>query len=193
MKQLVLFDFDETITSRDSYPLFLRYITLASKWYKYIFALPRLAAFFLRLTDPGKSKAVILKLFVGSASKETIEAKARDFIEYLFAQRIILPDMTQRMKSYQAGGSTVVVVSASPDLWIRPFCEKMGVECICTELEYAGQYFTGKLSTPNCNGPEKERRIRAAFDLSLYASIIVYGHGKGDREMLALATGEGPR
>jgi HAD superfamily phosphoserine phosphatase-like hydrolase len=138
--------------------------------------------------DPGKCKASILKIFVGNTPKENLELKARNFIEHLLKQKIILPAMLNKLTSYKANGATVAIVSASPDLWIKPFCEKFGIICICTELNYVNNIFTGRLNTPNCKGPEKEKRIRASFDLASFSLIIAYGHGPGDKEMLAMAT-----
>ena len=45
----------------------------------------------------------------------------------------------------------------------------------------------GAFATPNCNREEKARRIRAAFDLQQFASIIAYGNSSGDAAMFALA------
>jgi phosphoserine phosphatase len=58
---------------------------------------------------------------------------------------------------------------------------------IATRLEIVDNRLTGKLASPNCYGPQKVERIRAALDLSRYGRIFAYGDSRGDREMLALA------
>jgi phosphatidylglycerophosphatase C len=190
MKELALFDFDKTITTKDSFILFLKYITPAAKWYRYIFTLPYFAAYFTGVLGAGKSKALILKKIAGNIPKGELEVKAKSFIVYLHKENIIMPAMIDKIFTHKKKGATIAVVSASPDLWIKPFCEMYDIICICTELNYADNILTGQLNTPNCKGYEKERRIREVFDLSSYALITAYGDGRGDKEMLALATAE---
>jgi phosphatidylglycerophosphatase C len=83
----------------------------------------------------------------------------------------------------------VTIVSASPELYIRPWAERIGVtEVIASRLAFAEGRFTGRLLGANCFGPEKARRIEAELGPSGAARIYAYGDSEGDREMLALAT-----
>ena len=96
-------------------------------------------------------------------------------------------DMLVRLREYQAEGAVVALVSASSDIWLRPFCQAESIKMICTELAFEAGKFSGKLATPNCNGQEKARRVRAAFDLNQFDKIIAFGNSNGDAAMLALA------
>jgi HAD superfamily phosphoserine phosphatase-like hydrolase len=82
----------------------------------------------------------------------------------------------------------VVVVSASIQNYLKPWCYDMGVELISTELEVVDGKLTGRFATPNCNGPEKARRITQRYDLSTFDEIHVFGNSKGDLPMLELGT-----
>ncbi|HEX5262904.1 MAG TPA: haloacid dehalogenase-like hydrolase, partial [Phenylobacterium sp.] len=56
-----------------------------------------------------------------------------------------------------------------------------------TQLAFDGQdQVEGGFATPNCRGPEKVVRLKAAFgpDIEVKAA---YGDTSGDREMLAIA------
>ena len=96
-------------------------------------------------------------------------------------------ELLERLRHATQGGETVVIVSASPDVWLRPFCASEGFGLLCTELEFEAGIFTGGFATPNCNGAEKARRIQAAYDLRVFEKISAYGNSRGDAAMFALA------
>ena len=82
---------------------------------------------------------------------------------------------------------TVCIVSASCSNWIQPWSDQYGVRFIGTELEIIDEKITGNLATRNCFGIEKVNRIKTVFNLVEFDSIVVYGNGKGDFEMLQLS------
>ena len=58
---------------------------------------------------------------------------------------------------FKEKGPDDVVISASPDLILRPICEKLGVKkLICTRMDPK----TGKITGENNRGAEKTRRFR---------------------------------
>lgn len=85
-------------------------------------------------------------------------------------------------------GDVVVVVSATFEEYLKPFCQNLGLECLATRLEVVDGTLSGKFATPNCYGEQKVVRIKAHYDLSQYQEIYAYGDSKGDYQMLALAT-----
>jgi phosphatidylglycerophosphatase C len=102
--------------------------------------------------------------------------------------QFLRPTLLARLRQGHQSGARVVIVSASPDVWLRPFCAAEGFDLICTMLAFdAVGRFSGQLATPNCNGAEKARRIRAAYDLAAFARIVAFGNSAGDAAMLALA------
>lgn len=57
-----------------------------------------------------------------------------------------------------------LVISASPAFLLKPFCDRMGLELIASEVDET----TGALLGPNCRGKEKVRRFRETYgDLML--------------------------
>ncbi|HEY0274315.1 MAG TPA: HAD-IB family phosphatase, partial [Chitinophaga sp.] len=94
----------------------------------------------------------------------------------------------EAIQEHLAAGHRVIVVTASAEEWVRPFCQGMGIEVIGSRMETDAEgRLTGKLLGLNCNGEEKVCRIKAQVDLSAYTSIYAYGDSSGDRPMLALA------
>jgi HAD superfamily phosphoserine phosphatase-like hydrolase len=80
-----------------------------------------------------------------------------------------------------------VVVSASVECWLGPWCDKNGLDLIGTQLEIKDNRVTGKLLSKNCYGKEKVNRIRERYDLNSFDFIYAYGDSRGDDEMLELA------
>lgn len=100
---------------------------------------------------------------------------------------LLRSDLLETLRLAVKNGEKVVIVSASLDLWLRPFCHVEGFELLCTELEFLDGKYTGRFSTPNCNGQEKAVRILADYDLQSYEKTIAYGNSEGDAAMFELA------
>ena len=69
---------------------------------------------------------------------------------------------------------------------MKPWCNKLKLKLISTELEIKDGKLTGYFSTPNCNYKEKVNRIKAKYDLQIYDDIYVFGDTEGDSEMMSL-------
>lgn len=101
---------------------------------------------------------------------------------------ILNPEMMKAMQSHLSKGNPVVVVSASCENWVKPWCEREGVDCIATRLEIRDGKITGKFDGKNCYGIEKVNRIKQKYNLSSYHAIYAYGDSRGDKEMLEMAS-----
>lgn len=187
-KELVLFDFDGTLTRRDSLLGFLLFTT--SK-YQLFFGFIVLIFKFIGLLLSGKwsngkaKEALFSVFFKGLATADLTRLGQAFFREKVPA--MLRNDTLSLLRHYQQAGATVAVVSASADLWLKPFCNAESVDLLCTELEMLQGKFTGRFATLNCQGPEKARRIRERFQLGTYDKIIAFGNSSGDAEMFALA------
>ena len=84
-------------------------------------------------------------------------------------------------------GHKVVIVSASIECWLKPWCDKNGLGLIATKLEIKDGRVTGKFLTKNCYGIEKANRVKEGYNLDDYDYIYAYGDSRGDKELLALA------
>lgn len=91
------------------------------------------------------------------------------------------------MEWHKRQGDTVVVVSASIDLWLKDWCKAQQADLIATMLEVKDGRISGRFLTKNCNGREKVRRIEERFNLSDFDYTYAYGDRPGDRPMLAMA------
>lgn len=188
-RTLVLFDFDGTITTTDSFNEFIRFTHGKNAFYSGLIKhSPFIFLYYLKLLDGAVLKEKMLSTFFRGKTKDELRAQGREFIAFLHREKMIKPGFIELIKKYQAEGAEVAVVSASPDIWINSFCEQYGIAALCTGLEFKGNLFSGKIDGRNCNGPEKKKRILEKYKLADYETIVVYGDSKGDREMMELAT-----
>ena len=101
---------------------------------------------------------------------------------------LIRKNALERIKWHQKNDHKVVVVSASIDYWLKPWCDKNHIDLIATQLEVNNNKLTGRLDKKNCFGSEKVRRIMDKYKLSNYNYIYAYGDSRGDHEMLQISS-----
>jgi phosphatidylglycerophosphatase C len=185
---LALFDFDGTISDRDSMRYFLRYYAGATKYYVGCIVLsPIILAYFTKLIDPKRSKEIMVKWFLGNRSADEVLAVAKEFgISVL--DDSIRPGALKEIEAHKRAGARVVVVSASCELWLSAWCQKHGLELLATKLEVQDGSFTGKIDGGNCRDEEKVRRVKSLLNLDDYDRVEAYGDTAGDHAMLAIAT-----
>lgn len=185
---LVLCDFDGTLTIGDTlFPflrecrgsfLFLLYVVVASPW---------LIGLFLKKVDAQRAKEVLLSLFLKGWSEKRIEEYAEKFFKnYPFTK--YCSDMHEQLTVHASYGHTVILVSASPEIYVKKFAEHFrNAIAIGTLLEFSSEgEFKGKIKGRNCNYDEKVRRIRNAIDVESFSHTIAYGNSDGDMPMLKM-------
>lgn len=184
---IVAFDFDGTLTTKDSFTAFLKWRTPPGRWALGGLRLIPAACSYLLHRDRGRIKAAAVREYLRGATRDRLEADARQFAE-LHSRSLLRPDAVMAWKRWRDETVRLVIVTASPDLVVAPFARGLGAdELIGTKLDFdALGRATGEFASPNCRGPEKVVRMRATFgsDLKVRAA---YGDTTGDTEMLAIA------
>ena len=87
----------------------------------------------------------------------------------------------------QGRGDRVVVVSASLEVYLEPWCRKLDLDVVCTRLETCNGHLTGRYLLGDCCGAAKAVRVRERYALSEYDSVWAYGDTEEDRHLLQLA------
>ncbi len=193
LKPVVAFDFDGTLTCRDS---FLAFLTWRAGAGRLLAGLPRLgvAALSYGLTrDRGAFKATVARQLLGDIERDALETQARQFAADQF-EILIRPDALNCWREWGARGATRLIVTASPDILVAPFAEMLGAEgLIGTRLKFDERgRLTGRLDGLNCRGPQKVARLRE-FLGGEFRLDAAYGDTSGDREMLDVADAPGFR
>lgn len=184
---IVAFDFDGTLTVKDSFTAFLKWRTPGGRWVLGGLRLIPAAVSYLFHRDRGRIKAAAVREYLKGVSRERLEADARRFAE-LHSRSLLRPDAVIAWKRWQRERVRLVIVTASPDIVVAPFARGLGADDILgTPLAFdADDRVVGTFASPNCRGPEKVARLKAAFGENLRVRAA-YGDTGGDTEMLAIA------
>lgn len=191
MKRYSFFDFDGTLTRKDTLPLFMRHaIGLPRTIAAFLSAIPAIAAWKLKRISNSEAKQRLFSLAFKGMKVEEFREKGRTFAEKI--RKIERPEVVEALKEAAARGDNTAIVSASMGTWIRPWAEKLDfIRVISTEPEVKRGRLTGRFATPNCHGSEKRRRILEAFpELETDRDnclVEAWGDSSGDDEMLGLA------
>lgn len=191
--KLALFDFDGTITTRDSFRDFLIFAVGKLKFLQgMIFLSPWLAMYVLKIIPNWKAKQRVMTWFFAGMKNNQLELIARKFATESLP-KIVKKSALSRLKWHLGEGHRVIVVSASTEKYLKYWCEDNGIEIIGTRLEIENDLITGKFDGKNCWGPEKVKRIEKYLNLDDFEYVYAYGDSRGDREMLLIADESGFR
>jgi len=185
--RLALFDFDGTITTKDSLGDFIQYATgRLTCFLGFLTLSPLLAAYALNLIPNHIAKERLFTHFFKGWDADRFKKLADRYADGQIDE-ITRPQAIEKIKWHQKQGHKVVVVSASIECWLKAWCDKNNMDLIATRLEVCEGKLTGKFATKNCYGPEKVERIKDVYDLSNFDYIYAYGDSRGDVELMALA------
>lgn len=187
MTSIALFDFDGTLTKKDSLLDFLQFTISYPKLLLGAVCLsPVLFAYFAKRIDNHSAKERILSYFFSGWTIDRLNT-AGDRYALQRIPQILRLDGKNCLQWHRQQGHRICIVSASPDIWLKAWVTEQGIILISTRLEMHTGRFSGNFAGLNCHGIEKVRRIKKQFNLDNFDKIYAYGDSKGDRPMLALA------
>lgn len=184
---LALFDFDGTITVRDTMPDFMhaavRRHRLVSGW---ILLLPVYVGYRAGIVSGSIIRAAICMLGFRGVPAEEVDAHGRRFAREVLPS-VLREEAMARIAWHRARGDRVVVVSGGLDVYLEHWAREHGVELLCSSLERRGGRLTGRYRGRQCVRAEKARLVRARYPLADFGRVFAYGDTPEDRELLALA------
>lgn len=185
---IAFFDFDGTITTKDTLLEFIKFSKGVTPFYAgFLLNSPWLVAYKLKIISNQKAKERIFTWFFRGTPLPAFREQCQRFADTVIPQ-LLRPKALEEIRMLKDKGFEVVIVSASPENWIKPWADRLSIECMGTRLEVKDNALTGRIVLRNCHGEEKCNRIRERFSLPEYTEIYAYGDTSGDKPMLALAT-----
>jgi HAD superfamily hydrolase (TIGR01490 family) len=186
------FDFDGTITRRDTVVPFLAFACGRARVASALAAVsPQLALALAGRGSRDDPKEALLRRLLAGHDAAPIAAAGRAFAEQLADDsRRLRADTLEKVRFHRDAGHELVLVSASLSTYLEPLAPHLGFDAVlATTLEVAPDgRFTGRLVGRNCRGPEKVERLRAWMgDPDDECVIWAYGDSSGDTELLAMA------
>lgn len=183
-QRLILFDFDGTLTKGDSLLAFFRFTHGRFHFlWNMSMSIPIIILWKLGILKAENGKNLIFNIFYKNWSKHKLEDFGKRFVVEIIPT-ILFKEAISLIKSYQKEGTKIALVSASTDVYLQYFCQQYHLKCICTELLYENDIYTGKFKTRNCNKQEKVKRVNEIYNKNDFNKIIAYGNSSGDKAMM---------
>lgn len=160
MEKLAIFDIDYTITRKETLMEFFKYIV--SKDIKNIKFLPRAlysgAMYGIKVFDERRVKECFLK-FIENIDEAELAKLTKSFYDERIS-KILYKDAVDMIKKLKNEGYMVVLISASPEFYVKEFYAIKEVDLIIgTKFAFEGGKFIRKMDGKNCKGEEKVRRL----------------------------------
>ena len=160
MEKLAIFDIDYTITRKETLMEFFKY--LVSKDIKNIKFLPRALysglMYGIKVYDEKRVKECFLK-FIENIDEAELAKLTKSFYDEKIS-KILYKDAVDMIKKLKKEGYMVVLISASPEFYVKEFYAIKEVDLIIgTKFTFEGGKFIRKMDGNNCKGEEKVRRL----------------------------------
>ncbi len=184
MKKIYAFDFDGTITTKDTLIEFIRYakgsMALGLGFMRYAHLL---VLMIIGLYPNYKAKQKVFAHFFKDTTLDDFNALCKAFAAS--SSHLLRPNAIEAINHAIKEGSEVLIVSASIDNWVQPFFPQ--VKVVGTQIEVIDGKLTGRFISKNCYGHEKVNRILSLYPNRHDYHLTAYGDSRGDKEMLAFA------
>jgi phosphatidylglycerophosphatase C len=155
-----------------------------------LWRLPIAGAGYLAHPDRGLLKSRIIRAVMGGERRGAIEAWAESYVNNLEERQAFRPAALAVVAGHRAAGDRLVLLSASPDLYVPRIGRLLGFErTLCTEITWradarkgssAEDRLEGALRTPNRRGQEKSRCLAGLRGEYPGLPVVAYGNAESD-------------
>lgn len=192
-RRIAAFDFDGTLTRRDTLLPFLvracgaRRVARAVSRVAPLAARARVGRLQSELHHRDAVKEALLAELLAGREAAWLADAGHDYARTLPGR--VRPEMADQVEWHREHGHELVIVSASLHAYLGPYGEAARFDhVIAVEMEVGDDgRLTGRLARPNVRGPEKAVRLAAWLDGAHPEMVWAYGNSEGDRELLQQA------
>lgn len=187
MKNLAIFDFDGTITKKDTFNELIKFH--CGSFHFYFGMLQNILIIILYLckrVSNAQMKAHLFNYFLGDLSKQEYNKLCSDFSSVVLPN-LIRKDIYQIIQDYLKKNFKIVILSASFIDWIKPWAYNNGItDIICTKYHRTSHeiYIDEKES---CYGKNKLVMLEKKFPNYRSYKIYAYGDSKSDYYFMNVA------
>lgn len=184
--RLVLFDFDCTLTIRDTIWPFTTFLLKQNQRGYTV----RLAAFCLsgllriHVISNHYFKKGLAALLVRGRSTQEIELIAERF-HNAYLERILNRTVVRSLVEHMVHSDEIYIVSSNFDFLLKPLQKRWNLAgIIATRTEVLNGIFTGRLVGNACHGKEKVARVIECFGPTITKEAVAYGDSASDAFLL---------
>ena len=189
MRKIYAFDFDGTLTTKDTLLEFIRFAKGSGQMFRgFLLFSPLLLLMKLHLYPNWKAKQQVFSYFFKGMNIDDFNALCTLFAEQ--NKHLLRPAGIEKVRqAIEEEQATVLIISASIDNWVRPFFDEIDkkIQVLGTQIETKGGCLTGRFTTKNCYGQEKVNRLTALYPHREAYELIAFGDSRGDKELLEFA------
>jgi len=187
-KKLYIFDFDGTITTKDSLFEFLKFSHGKTYYINILVLTPILVLYLLKLISNEKAKEILFSKFYKNKTAKEFTLLCERFAEKI--DNFVNPEIKKKLSKITSEKLNVIIISASIQNWIQPWALKNKIHTVIgTEIEIKNGIITGKFLSKNCYGAEKVNRLNEYFNKTGERRnnyfITSFGDSKGDYNLLS--------
>ena len=189
-RSVAVFDLDGTLTWRDTLlPFLLSFLRRHPRRVMGLWRMPfALLSFVAQGRDRGALKSRVIRMVMGGAARTDIDACADAFVDTLRPRHRLRPAALAALEAHRTAGDHLVLLSASPDLYVPRIGRRLGFErTLCTELEWRADRLEGALRTANRRGAEKLRCLTWLRTQYPDLPIVAYGNSASDLDHMRQA------
>jgi len=184
------FDFDGTITSRDTLLPFLIYAAGTGPTLRKISKLsPGFFGYLINLVSRQDIKEQVLTRFFSGMPMDQLQELGEAFAKSDILKKLVYGSALKRLEWHRRQKHRCVLVSASIDAYLEPWSKLYGFDdLVCSKMQVDTYgIVTGKLEGNNCWGAEKVVRLEELLGPREGYTLYAYGDSRGDRELLESA------
>jgi len=189
MRKIYAFDFDGTLTTKDTLLEFIRFAKGSGQMFRgFLLFSPLLLLMKLHLYPNWKAKQQVFSYFFKGMHIDDFNALCIHFAEQ--NKHLLRPAGIEKVRqAIEEEQATVLIISASIDNWVRPFFDEIDkkIQVLGTQIETKEGHLTGQFTTKNCYGQEKVNRLTALYPHREAYELIAFGDSRGDKELLDFA------
>jgi phosphatidylglycerophosphatase C len=138
--------------------------------------------------DRGALKSSVIRMLMRGQKRSVLDAWAQTFVASLKGRNQFRPLALAVVETHRAAGDHLVLLSASPDLYVPLIGQLLGFErTLCTEMVWQGERLDGRLKTPNRRGEEKLRCLEWLREQYPGTPVIAYGNSASDLDHMLQA------
>jgi phosphatidylglycerophosphatase C len=183
---LAVFDLDGTLLLRDSLlPFLVSYCRRMRLRRRIPRVMVELALYALRVTSAATAKERLIRWILGGQALDEVAGHAEWFCRE-WIPRHTHPVGVHALRLHQRHGHRVILVSASPDLYVPAVARFFGIhEVICTRIAGEGNKVIGSILGKNCKGSVKVEMLTRHLGTDVSpAESYGYGDAKSDIPVL---------
>ncbi len=188
---VAVFDLDGTLTWRDTLlPYLFGYAVRHPRGLPLLRAPAAIAQYLASDRDRGRLKSRLIRAVMGGDSRRQIDAWSDSYVAGLERRQAFRPAALATLEAHRAARDHLVLLSASPDLYVPRIGRLLGFErTLCTELEWRQaasepDRLDGALRTPNRRGEEKSNCL--TWLRTQYPRLPVTAYGNSDSDLCHL-------